>query len=150
VRELSVRSYEPHDIAAILALERECATAPQWGEGFWRGHFPGDAALRGVIVAEMDEQVHGYVVVAQAVGIAELQSVVVSADMRQQGLGLALCERAMQWARKCGAKSIELEVRGSNVAALGLYRRLGFVEQGKRPKYYRDPEEDAVLMAAQL
>jgi [ribosomal protein S18]-alanine N-acetyltransferase len=56
----------------------------------------------------------------------------------------------MLWARKCGAKSIELEVRESNVAALGLYRRLGFIEQDKRKRYYKDPEEDAVLMTAKL
>jgi len=76
--------------------------------------------------------------------------VAVSASARRSGLGQALCEQVMEWARKCGAKSMELEVRESNGAALGLYRQIGFVEQGKRPKYYRDPEEDAVLMAAKL
>ena len=148
--EMKVRGYEKRDIPAILTLERECAEAPQWGEAFWRNGFPGDAALRGVFVAEIDEQVCGYSVVAIAVDIGELQSVVVSSVARRSGVGLALCKRAMEWARKKRAVSIQLEVRESNAPALGLYKRLGFSEQGKRPKYYKDPVEDAVLMSAQL
>jgi len=150
VSNVRVRSYGPHDIPAILALEHACAEAPQWGESFWRRAFPGDAALRGVFVAEIDEQVRGYSVVAIAADIGELQSVVVSHSARRAGVGMALCLRAMEWARRSGAKSVELEVRESNAAALGLYRQLGFAEQGRRRKYYRNPEEDAVLMAAKL
>jgi len=139
-----------HDITAVLALERECTGAPQWGESFWRGVFHGDAALRGVFVAKAGDQVCGYSVASYAAGVAELESVAVSESARRIGLGRALCERVMQWAREQGATSIELEVRESNVAALSLYRRLGFVEQGKRAKYYKEPVEDAVLMAAKL
>lgn len=148
--EMNLRGFEMRDIPAILALERECAEAPQWGEAFWGNGFSGDAALRGVFVAEIDEQVCGYSVVAIAVDIGELQSVVVSSGARRNGMGLALCERAIEWACNQGAESIELEVRESNAAALSLYRRLGFVEQGKRPKYYKHPVEDAILMVAQL
>ena len=148
--DVRVRPYGPHDVPAILALERACVEAPQWGEAFWRGGFPGDAALRAVFVAEVDERVCGYSVASSAADIAELESVAVSESARRSGLGLALCERVMQWARERGAKSMQLEVRESNVAALSLYQQLGFVEQGKRPKYYKEPVEDAVLMAAKL
>ena len=147
--ELTIRGYEPRDIAAIIALELECAGAPQWGEAFWRG-FPGDAVLRGVFVAEIEWQVCGFSVASYAAGIGELESVAVSARARRSGLGKMLCERAIEWALEHGAKSMELEVRESNAAALSLYRLIGFVEQGIRPKYYKDPEEDAVLMAAKL
>ena len=150
MRELTIRSYEPQDITAIVALERACAGAPQWGETFWRGRAPGDAPLRGVFVAEIDERVCGYSVASNAVGVAELESVAVSESRRRDGVGQALCERAMLWARQCGATSMELEVRESNAAALALYCRIGFAVQGIRPKYYREPEEDAVLMVAKL
>jgi ribosomal-protein-alanine N-acetyltransferase len=145
-----VRAYGPQDISAIVALERASAGAPQWGEAFWRRGFPGDAALRGVFIAEAAEQLCGYAVACYAAGIAELESVAVSESARRSGVGRALCKRVMEWARERGAKSIELEARESNAEALGLYRRMGFLEQGKRPKYYKDPEEDAVLMAAKL
>jgi ribosomal-protein-alanine N-acetyltransferase len=45
---------------------------------------------------------------------------------------------------------MELEVRVGNQAALGLYAALGFVEQGRRARYYRDPVEDAVMMRMEL
>jgi len=148
--ELTIRSYEPRDISAIIALESACARAPQWGKAFWRTNFLNDAARRGVFVSEIDEQVCGYLVVSYAVEIAELESVAVGESARHSGVGQALCEHAMQWARGQGAKTMELEVRESNATAVALYRRLGFVEQGKRVKFYRDPIEDAVLMAAKL
>jgi [ribosomal protein S18]-alanine N-acetyltransferase len=150
VSEVRVRTYGQRDIAAVVALERACAGAPQWGDAFWRGGFPEDAALRGVFIAEIDEQICGYSVACYSVGVAELESVAVSAGARRRGVGRALCEQAIQWARGHGAQAIELEVRESNAAARGLYRRMGFVEQGKRVSYYKDPEEDAVLMAAKL
>ncbi|HEX7597469.1 MAG TPA: ribosomal-protein-alanine N-acetyltransferase, partial [Polyangia bacterium] len=46
--------------------------------------------------------------------------------------------------------SVELEVRRSNEAALGLYRRFGFVEVGMRPRYYEDNDEDAIVMRLKL
>jgi len=100
VSDVLVRYYSPHDIPAIAALERACAGAPQWGEAFWRGGFPGDAVLRGVFVAELDGQVCGYSVATYAVGIAELESVAVSTSARRSGMGQALCERAIEWARE--------------------------------------------------
>lgn len=148
--EIRIRSYERSDIPAILELERACAGVPKWGEAFWRGGFPGDGALRDAFVLEINEQLYGYSVAALAVDIAELQSVAVSENRRRIGMGQALCEIAMLWARKRSAKSIQLEVRESNVAARALYKKLGFVEQGKRPKYYKEPEEAAILMEAKL
>jgi ribosomal-protein-alanine N-acetyltransferase len=56
----------------------------------------------------------------------------------------------MEWSRALGAAVIELEVRASGDGALTLYRLLGFVEQARRRGYYRNPTEDAVLMAAAL
>ena len=45
-----------------------------------------------------------------------------------------------------GVREVILEVRASNLPALALYRQLGFVETGRRPRYYQAPEEDAILM----
>jgi ribosomal-protein-alanine N-acetyltransferase len=48
------------------------------------------------------------------------------------------------------AEEIFLEVRASNGPALGFYRSLGFRETGRRPRYYADPVEDALLLALRL
>jgi ribosomal-protein-alanine N-acetyltransferase len=71
-------------------------------------------------------------------------------ESRGMGVGKALCGAAMKWAAEQGAEMMELEVRASNVVARRMYAGLGFVEQGLRRGYYRDPVEDAVLMSARL
>ena len=52
--------------------------------------------------------------------------------------------------RLAQAAEVDLEVRASNRPALSFYRSLGFEETGRRPRYYLDPAEDAILMRLQL
>jgi ribosomal-protein-alanine N-acetyltransferase len=61
-----------------------------------------------------------------------------------------LIDNVLREARKNGALAILLEVRESNAAARALYAKVGFREEGRRPRYYRDPDEDAVLMRLRL
>jgi ribosomal-protein-alanine N-acetyltransferase len=81
---------------------------------------------------------------------AELESVVVREEMRRQGLGSALCRAVMDWARQEGAAAIGLEVRAGSGGALRLYGGMGFVAVGRRPHYYHDPDEDAIVMRCGL
>ena len=71
--------------------------------------------------------------------------VAVHPDFRGQGLGKMLVEKVLAICHERGAEFVSLEVRPSNIDAIGLYRRLGFIETGKRPRYYQDGE-DAILM----
>jgi len=84
------------------------------------------------------------------VAMAELESVAVAAFARRKGIGRALCIAVLDWCRGCGATSIGLEVRLGSVAAIALYSGLGFEPLGRRPRYYRDPEDDALLMQLRL
>lgn len=79
---------------------------------------------------------------------AELLTVAVHPDQRQQGLGRKLVQDFLAEARSRGAASVFLEVAATNDAALGLYRACGFTESGKRRGYYHGPDGavDAVLM----
>jgi ribosomal-protein-alanine acetyltransferase len=81
---------------------------------------------------------------------AELETVVVDAHQRRQGVGSALLHACMGAASQAGAKGMRLEVRESNSAALTLYQRNGFVVIGRRRAYYSSPVEDAILLQAQL
>jgi ribosomal protein S18 acetylase RimI-like enzyme len=78
--------------------------------------------------------------------IAELESVVVSASARRAGIGRALCRAVFDWSRSQGATELILEVRASSSAAIALYAGLGFTLAARRPRYYRDPNDDALLM----
>jgi ribosomal protein S18 acetylase RimI-like enzyme len=61
----------------------------------------------------------------------------VARDRRGQGIGTALMEAAIGWAREQGLHKLSLDVFAHNEAALALYRKLGFVEEGRRVKHYR-------------
>jgi ribosomal-protein-alanine N-acetyltransferase len=69
---------------------------------------------------------------------------------RKRGIGTLLLGRALEEAKGRGARRSFLEVRFSNKAAQSLYRRLGFLASDRRPRYYTDPAEDALVMKATL
>ena len=66
------------------------------------------------------------------------------------GWGGRLCGAVIEWCREQGAAAVELEVRAASEGAIALYRGLGFVAVGRRPGYYREPVDDAVLMRLDL
>jgi [ribosomal protein S18]-alanine N-acetyltransferase len=81
---------------------------------------------------------------------AELENLVIAPEHRHRGMGGQLLQAWLEWAAGRGAGHALLEVRASNLAALALYRRWGFKEQGRRRGYYTQPTEDAVLMRLSL
>jgi ribosomal-protein-alanine N-acetyltransferase len=62
----------------------------------------------------------------------------------RRGLGRHLVVKFLETARSCSAEVVFLEVRESNQGARSLYEQLAFVESGRRPRYYSDPQEDAI------
>lgn len=149
----TVRPASPADAEAILALEQACAEAPHWSHAVWQRVLSREEAQqlpRATFIAESSSGVLGFAVVSCAAKIAELESIVVHPSARCQGIGKALCYAAFDWPRTAGVAVIELEVRASSLAAHALYVSLGFTEQGRRPGYYRNPTDDAILMSAPL
>ena len=71
-------------------------------------------------------------------------------DFRQQGIGERLLSLVLQSAKEEGAVASFLEVRESNDTALNMYRKFGFVEDGRREHYYSDNGEDAILMSLKM
>jgi RimJ/RimL family protein N-acetyltransferase len=80
--------------------------------------------------------------------VADL-GLMVAADHRRRGVGTALLEAAVEWARQAGVRKLELHVFPWNKAAIALYDRFGFVREGYRRGHYRRGDEyvDAILMA---
>ena len=151
MRELEVRPAAAEDVRKIITIERECAGTPHWSDGVWAGVFAGGVGLaRAVWVAEVGGTVVGFLVASCVAAVGEIESVAVRHEVRRHGVGRALCVEAMAWARGLGAERMELEVRASSAGARGMYGALGFVEQGRRGGYYREPMEDAVQMVVSL
>jgi ribosomal-protein-alanine acetyltransferase len=92
----------------------------------------------------------GFAVVAVVAGEAELETIAVAADGQRRGVGGWLLRALVDELKTAQVSELNLEVRASNQMALGFYRKQGFEEAGRRPRYYADPEEDAVLMRLRL
>jgi len=141
------------DLDAVLALERVTENAPHWPLAAYQTILDSQKPQRCLIVAESNAALGGF-----AVGlvhpdperVAELESVVVASSARRAGIGRALCGAVIDWCRVCGATEVILEVRAGSEAAIALYASLGFTQSGLRPRYYLDPDDDALLMRLKL
>ena len=71
-------------------------------------------------------------------------------EARRQGHGAQLLRHILELARLASYKTVELEVRRSNLAAQALYHRFQFRQVGMRARYYEDNGEDAILMTLSL
>jgi len=83
--------------------------------------------------------------------VADL-GLIVAAGHRRRGIGLALLEGAVEWARESGVRKLELHVFPHNAPAIGLYEGFGFAREGYRRSHYRRGAGyvDAILMAYEV
>lgn len=91
---------------------------------------------------------HGGMILARAAADeAEVLTLAVAPDARRQGIAAALLAGAMAAARERAATTMLLEVAVNNTAARALYERAGFIEAGRRPRYYADGDDALILRA---
>jgi ribosomal-protein-alanine N-acetyltransferase len=79
-----------------------------------------------------------------------LASLAIAPAWRRRGWGGKMLQELLDRARRQGCRGCRLEVRASNRAALGLYRRWGFREEGRLEKFYTRPVEDGLVMYREL
>lgn len=131
------------DCWAVQYIESQCMGNP-WSIAQIQSELTQACGLQ--LVAEFDCAMAGFVFFRYCLPEAELLRVAVSKERLRQGVGGVLLGEGLAMLKQFGVRSCNLEVRRSNLSAIHLYTRCGFVEIGRRPKYYSDPQEDAVLM----
>jgi [ribosomal protein S18]-alanine N-acetyltransferase len=154
VAELNIRPFREGDLDCVLEIANSLSDAPHWPRSAYLAALGPEPTLRQPIprriaLVAADEgptPVHGFVVASLAPPDAELESIAVAGASQRRGVGRQLAEALTAELRKAGVARLYLEVRAGNGVAIALYRSLGFVEKGRRPRYYADPIEDAVLM----
>jgi len=101
-------------------------------------------------VALADNVVVGFVLARLAADELEILNLAVLPGYRGNGLGKRLLEKALREGRRQGARRAYLEVRTSNSRAIAFYKANGFEVRGRRPLYYAEPVEDALLLERAL
>jgi RimJ/RimL family protein N-acetyltransferase len=154
----------PADADALFSLGREIAAEPELWLTYERRVSDERRNLKNVrrdpnvaiFVAETPAGIIGRLSIARdssyvSQHVAEL-GLMVSAGARRQGVGTALMEDALKWARSSGITKVELHVFPHNEPAIALYRKLGFEEEGRRHRQYLigGDHVDAILMAIHL
>jgi [ribosomal protein S18]-alanine N-acetyltransferase len=149
----TARPMRAGDLKASLAIAAASPEAPHWQEADYRAYLEAEQRpplLRIAVVVEVDGRVAGFAAATLLLdgteNRCELDTMAVDARARRRGVGTALLQAILDWAAEQGARRIGLEVRASNAAALGLYRRMGIAEEGRRRGYYGDPVEDALVL----
>lgn len=129
----------------MRALEEHAATAAHWSTEQYETAFSSEAPSRVVLVLEEEASVQGFITGRALEEEWEIENIAVAGPARLRGLGTRLLGEFLDLARSRGADTVFLEVRESNLAARRLYEKWAFVEGGWRKRYYREPEEDAIV-----
>lgn len=134
----------------IVQLEEACFSAP-WTRKMLEAELTGNQFAHFRVAVRCGEEkttesIIGYHCFWIVFEELRLMNLAVRPSMRREGIGLALALEAVRIAAGLTASRAVLEVRASNAAAQGLYRKLGFVPISTRRQYYANPTEDAVIM----
>jgi len=135
-----IRAAKRKDAEKLIAIEQQSFSDPNWKAGEF---FKYDT-----IVAEISGQIAGFLVARQtfagdnvSLPEREILNLAVALPFRRLGVASSLLKEELRT-----AADFFLEVRESNLAAQALYRRFGFIEVGRRARYYRFPTETAIVM----
>jgi ribosomal-protein-alanine N-acetyltransferase len=135
----------PSDRDAVRAILAEAdLAAPSPGDVERATHVRIGEVL--TFVCERDEELVGVLEWRHLGSEAEILDLAVRIAARRHGFATLLLKTFLRQAASSGTQQVFLEVRESNTAAIALYRKFGFQVTGRRPNYYRCPDEAALLM----
>lgn len=133
---------EREHIKAIAELEKICF-AEAWSEEMILEFI---SAGNHFFTAVENGRVLGYIGISCILDEGYIANVAVYPEARKKGVGKALLERVFSLASDLGLSFVSLEVRESNSSAISLYEKTGFLVEGRRKNFYKNPTEDALIM----
>ena len=145
--QITIQRMTSDDLEEVARLEKLCFSDP-WNKKSFEEELEHRFSV--AMVAKIDQKVVGYTCLWYVDEQMEIANFAVSPEFRRKGIGRMLMESVFWEARKRTCTSMMLSVREANIAARNLYTGFGFVEVGRRKRYYRLPIEDAIIMVKNL
>ena len=145
-RCVNIRKADISDADRLCSIESGCFSFPHTLEQI---QWEIESSHHLWIVAESTEII-GFISMQYVLDEGCIGNVAVEMKYRHNGIGDRLVSAALSEARTLGLSFLTLEVRNSNIAALGLYEKHGFEKTGVMKGYYASPKEDAVIMTVNL
>ena len=140
---VKIRAAVDEDLQYIAEIEKECFSSP-WSLKALQDFY--ELEYSRILVADCDGEIAGYVTFSVILDELQVANVAVSCRFRRRHIGLLLIENLKKTGTECNCAAAYLEARQSNVPAVKLYEKCGFVVAGERKNFYSSPTENAVLM----
>ena len=140
---MTITKMGPEHVSQVAELEKRCFSDP-WSEKSVASELENELALW--LVALEGETLAGYVGSQTVMGETDMMNIAVTPGFRRQGIARELIQALIRELKEWESHSLTLEVRASNAPARGLYESLGFAQAGRRPGYYRNPKEEALIL----
>ena len=150
--QLQLAATDSADINPIVEIDRHAFGWP-WKRVYFRGELTSKQTINFTLKTvdqENRQNVIGYIICRLVNKELHILRIAVKPKWRGHGLAGRLLARALGKAVKSGARSAYLEVRPSNKSAIAFYHRQGFRLMGKKPQYYTDTREDALVLMKNL
>ncbi len=149
---MRIRPFSHRDLEAIVKIQNSSAQTAAWSEADYERLAADPQGM--VLVAESEgstlPELVGFAAFHRVGEEAELWNLAVAPQYRRQGIAKALFQEARRCLLQARVTRIFLEARASNAPALGLYHAMGFRTFMVRKDYYRNPNEDAVVLVCDL
>ncbi|MBR6573053.1 MAG: ribosomal protein S18-alanine N-acetyltransferase [Clostridia bacterium] len=139
---VDIREFKEKDEIYIAMLEKECFSEP-WSEKAILDAKENNTLF---VVAQAEEKIIGYAGLQIVLDEGYITNVAVTKEHRGKGVAKALMEKLFKIAEEKDLAFITLEVRESNLAAINLYKKLGFEKEGERKNFYVNPKENGHIM----
>jgi ribosomal-protein-alanine N-acetyltransferase len=147
VDQYTIQRMALEDVEEVARLEKLCFSDP-WTKRCFQDELEHQFSIP--LVVKTGQKIVGYACLWHVNDQMEIANFAVSPEFRKKGIGRMLMQKVLSEAIKKGCASLILSVRESNLPALNLYKEFGFVEVGRRKRYYRFPIEDAIIMVKNL
>jgi ribosomal-protein-alanine N-acetyltransferase len=139
---ITIRRLGYSDLPQVIAVERRAFPTP-WSLAMFVLELSKPSGV--CLAASIGDELVGYLICSRYADVWHLMNVAVDPPRRGRGVGSALLVQMLERAG-LGQDRYTLEVRTSNVGAIRLYERFGFMPAGTRRRYYQDTGEDALIM----
>ena len=140
---MEIRKMTAREVPQVAELEKICFSQP-WSEKSVAGELDNPQALW--LVAMEGDRLAGYVGSQTVMDETDMMNIAVHPDFRHQGIATGLVVDLISALKLRGSHCLTLEVRASNEPAKALYEKMGFRMVGRRPGYYQNPREDALIL----
>ncbi len=140
-----IRRMTPADVPAVSQIDRMSFSLP-WPEHSFQYEVSENRVSRCWVAEADNKRIAAMIVSWIIVDEMHIATIATHPEFRRQGIGERILRQALADGKQAGARMAFLEVREANDAAQSMYRKFGFRATGRRPRYYRDNGEDAILM----